>query len=73
MVVIKEGEIVSGASSYTRYNDGIEIEVDTAEEERRKTFGIDCMFGTDTKLFGGRSLSRLGCSKIRIQFDWLKN
>lgn len=32
MVVIKEGEIVSGASSYTRYNDGIEIEVDTAEE-----------------------------------------
>ena len=40
MVVIKEGEIVSGASSYTRYNDGIEIEVDTAEEERRKHLAL---------------------------------
>lgn len=29
MVVLKEGKIVSGASSYTRYCEGIEIEVDT--------------------------------------------
>ncbi len=36
MVVMKSGQIVSGASSYTRYNEGIEIEVDTVEEERRK-------------------------------------
>lgn len=36
MVVMKSGRIVSGASSYTRYNEGIEIEVDTVEEERRK-------------------------------------
>ena len=36
MVVIKSGRIVAGASSYTRYNEGIEIEVDTVEEERRK-------------------------------------
>lgn len=35
-VVLKNGEIVSGASSYTRYNEGIEIEVDTLESERRK-------------------------------------
>lgn len=35
-VITKDGEIVSGASSYTRYNEGIEIEVDTAEPERRK-------------------------------------
>ena len=28
--------MVAGASSYTRYNEGIEIEVDTVEEERRK-------------------------------------
>ena len=34
--VRKEGKIVSGASSYTRYNEGIEIEVDTVEAERRK-------------------------------------
>lgn len=36
MVIIKDHEIVSGASSYARYRDGIEIEVDTAEPERRK-------------------------------------
>ena len=36
MVILKDGKIVSGASSYTRYETGIEIEVDTAESERRK-------------------------------------
>ncbi|MGN0607947.1 MAG: GNAT family N-acetyltransferase [Oscillospiraceae bacterium] len=36
MVIIKDGKIVAGASSYTRYNEGIEIEVDTIESERRK-------------------------------------
>jgi len=36
MVLLKNGRIVTGASSYTRYNEGIEIEVDTVEEERRK-------------------------------------
>ena len=36
MVVMKSGRIVAGASSYTRYNEGIEIEVDTVEKERRK-------------------------------------
>ncbi len=36
MVIIKDGRIVSGASSYTRYIEGIEIEVDTVMEERRK-------------------------------------
>lgn len=36
MVILKSGRIVAGASSYTRYKEGIEIEVDTAEEERRK-------------------------------------
>ena len=36
MVIIKDGKIVSGASSYTSYNEGIEIEVDTVPEERRK-------------------------------------
>lgn len=38
MVILKDGEIVAGASSYTRYNEGIEIEVDTIEAERRKHF-----------------------------------
>ena len=36
MVIMKAGEIVAGASSYTRYKEGIEIEVDTVEAERRK-------------------------------------
>ena len=36
MVLLKDGRIVSGASSYTRYKEGIEIEVDTVSEERRK-------------------------------------
>lgn len=34
-VILKNGEVVSGASSYTRYLEGIEIEVDTIESERR--------------------------------------
>ena len=36
VVILKSGKIVSGASSYTRYREGIEIEVDTVPEERRK-------------------------------------
>ncbi len=36
VVIIKAGKIVAGASSYTRYNEGIEVEVDTIAEERRK-------------------------------------
>ncbi len=40
VVILKDGEIVSGASSYTRYKEGIEIEVDTAESERRKHLAI---------------------------------
>lgn len=40
MVIMKAGEIVAGASSYTRYKEGIEIEVDTVEAERRKHLDI---------------------------------
>lgn len=36
MVILKDGRIVSGASSYTRYLEGIEIEVDTVASERQK-------------------------------------
>ncbi len=36
MVILKSGQIVAGASSYTRYKEGIEIEVDTVENERKK-------------------------------------
>ena len=40
VVVLKNGEIVSGASSYSRYNEGIEIEVDTVKTERRKHLAL---------------------------------
>ena len=40
VVVVKNGEIVSGASSYTRYREGIEIEVDTVEAERREHLAL---------------------------------
>lgn len=36
MVITKGGRIVAGASSFTRYREGIEIEVDTDPCERRK-------------------------------------
>jgi len=36
MVITKNGQLVGGASSYTRYREGIEIEVDILESERRK-------------------------------------
>ncbi len=40
VVILKDGRIVSGASSYTRYREGIEIEVDTVPEERRKGLAL---------------------------------
>lgn len=42
VVVLKNGEIVSGASTYTYYNGGIEIEIDTREDERRKGLALAC-------------------------------
>ncbi len=40
MVILRDDRIVSGASSYTRYREGIEIEVDTVESERRKGLAL---------------------------------
>ena len=41
--VIRNGRrIISGASSYARYQDGIEIEIDTCKEFRRKGFARIC-------------------------------
>ncbi len=41
-VIMKEGEPVSGASSYSSYAGGIEIEVDTREDCRRKGLAYIC-------------------------------
>lgn len=42
IAVIKDGNIVSGASSYTSYYGGIEIEIDTREDEQRKGLALAC-------------------------------
>lgn len=42
VVIIKDGEVVAGASSYTYYNDGIEIEIDTHQSERQKGLASVC-------------------------------
>ncbi len=41
-VICEKGRIISGASSYSRYRDGIEIEIDTREEYRRKGLAYIC-------------------------------
>ncbi len=42
VVLLKDGQLVSGASSYTTYESGIEIQVDTKEEYRRKGLAEVC-------------------------------
>lgn len=41
-VICEDNRIVSGASSYARYQEGIEIEIDTKEEYRRKGLAYVC-------------------------------
>lgn len=41
-VICRNNAIVSGASSYSRYRDGIEIEIDTQEDYRRKGLAYIC-------------------------------
>lgn len=40
--VLKDGELVAGASSYSTYDKGIEIEIDTREDHRRKGLAYVC-------------------------------
>lgn len=42
VVILKDGNPVSGASSYSSYRGGIEIEIDTKEEYRRKGLAYIC-------------------------------
>lgn len=42
VVILKDGEPVAGASSYSRYDKGIEIEIDTREDHRRKGLAYAC-------------------------------
>lgn len=42
VVALRKGEVVAGASSYSVYNKGIEIEIDTREDHRRKGLAYAC-------------------------------
>lgn len=42
VVILQNGELVAGASSYSTYNEGIEIEIDTREDHRRKGLAYAC-------------------------------
>lgn len=42
VAVLKAGELVAGASSYSTYDKGIEIEIDTREDQRRKGLAYAC-------------------------------
>lgn len=42
VVIIKDGELAAGASSYSRYKGGIEIEIDTREDHRRRGLAYAC-------------------------------
>lgn len=45
VAAIYRGELVSGASSYTVYHNGIEIEIDTKPEFRQRGFAAACAAG----------------------------
>ncbi len=42
VVIFMDGKLVSGASAYARYREGIEIEIDTKEEYRRRGLAYAC-------------------------------
>jgi len=42
VVCLKEGEILAGCSAYSRYSSGIEVEVDTREDQRRRHLATSC-------------------------------
>lgn len=42
VVALKGGELVAGASSYSRYAEGIEVEIDTRQDHRRKGLAYAC-------------------------------
>ena len=58
-VILKDGQPVSGASSYSTYIGGIEIEIDTKEDYRRKGLAYIC---------GARLI--LECAKRGLYPSW---
>lgn len=58
--VLFDGTLAAGASSYTVYQGGIEIEIDTKEEHRRRGLARACARQADSGVSGQRAVSRLG-------------
>lgn len=58
-IILKDKQIVAGASSYTRYSNGIEIEIATREDQRRKGLASVC----------GAALI-LACMKQQLYPSW---
>lgn len=42
VVALRDGQVAAGASAYSRYREGIEIEIDTAQAHRRKGLAWAC-------------------------------
>lgn len=42
VVALREGQVVAGASAYSRYREGIEIEIDTERAHRRRGLAYAC-------------------------------
>ncbi len=53
--------LAAGASSYTVYKQGIEIEVDTRQDYRRKGLALCCAAQLILDCSGERHVSKLGC------------
>lgn len=79
VAVLYQGELTAGASSYSRYLKGIEIEIDTKEEYRRRGLAyacgaqliLDCL---DRGLYPGwdaqNPKSRALAEKLGYEFDY---
>lgn len=59
VAALHKGELVSGASSYTVYRGGIEIEIDTREDYRRRGLALAC---------GARLI--LACLEVGLYPSW---
>jgi hypothetical protein len=66
VVILKNGEIVSGASSYTYYHGGIEIEIDTREDMRRRGLALTCGAKLIIECLNRGNLSKLGCAEYGV-------
>lgn len=42
VLAVKDGEILAGCCAYSAYNGGIEVEVDTRKDQRRKHLALSC-------------------------------